>query len=178
MQGGAVTLVLAEAIFREFFAEVAHNPIARHLRDDAGGSDAHTQAIALDDRGLRKRERENRQPIDEDVFGLSNERRERRAHRLVRRAQNIDPVDLDGINDADCPSDRRIADELVINFLTQLGRELLGIVESATSKFFRKDHRRRDYRSGESAAPRFINAGDASDTNSAQSLFVTKAATH
>ena len=167
MQGGAVTLVLAEAIFREFFAEVAHNPIARHLRDDAGGSDAHTQAIALDDRGLRKRERENRQPIDEDVFGLSNERRNCRAHCLVRRAQNIDPVDLDGINDADCPSDRRIADELVINFLTQLGRELFGIVEFAPSKFFRKDHRRRDHRPGESTAPHFIYSGDASDTNGA-----------
>ena len=178
MQFGAVTLVLAEAVFRITGAEVAHNRIARHFSDDARGRDAQTQAIAVDDRGLRKRKRENGQPIDEDVFGRRRERRNRHAHCLMRGAQNIDPVYLKGIDDADCPGDRRIADEVVIDFLAQRGCELLGIVEFVAAKFFRKNHCGRDHRPSESAAPRFINPGDASDTDGAQFLFVTKAATH
>ena len=50
---GAVTFVLAEAIFRETRAEVAHNRIARHLRNDARGRDREAVAIAVDDRRLR-----------------------------------------------------------------------------------------------------------------------------
>src|SRR4051812_17346026 len=46
---GAVTFVLAEAIFRETGAEVAHNRIAGDLRDHAGGGNTETVAIAVND---------------------------------------------------------------------------------------------------------------------------------
>ena len=48
-----VALVLAEAIFREPSAEVAHNRVARNLRDHARGRDGEAVAIAVDDRRLR-----------------------------------------------------------------------------------------------------------------------------
>ena len=78
------------------------------------------------------------QAIDEHVFGLSAQRVDGGAHRLVRRAQNIDRVDLDRIDDADRPGDRAVADEFVVNFFAPFGEELLGIVQPAMPKFFRE----------------------------------------
>ncbi len=69
MQLGAVALVLAETILREPRAEFTHQSVARHFRDHARGRDAQAQAIAVDDRGLRERKREDRQAIDERVIG-------------------------------------------------------------------------------------------------------------
>jgi len=68
MQLGAVAFVLAETIFREARAEFPHQGIARHFRDHACCRDAQAQAVAIDDRRLRQRKRENRQTVDEDVF--------------------------------------------------------------------------------------------------------------
>jgi len=68
MQLGAVAFVLAETIFREARAEFPHQGIARHFRDHTGRRDAQAQAVAIDDRRLRQRKRENRQTVDEDVL--------------------------------------------------------------------------------------------------------------
>jgi hypothetical protein len=65
----AVAFVLAEAIFGKTHAEVAHNRIARHLGNNTGGGNAETEAIAIDNCGLRKWERGNRKTIDEHVIG-------------------------------------------------------------------------------------------------------------
>jgi hypothetical protein len=68
MEFGAVALVLAEAIFWKPAAKVTHDFIARHLRDDAGGGDAETDAIAIDYGRLRKRKWKDRQPVDKNVI--------------------------------------------------------------------------------------------------------------
>ena len=68
MQLGAVAFVLAETIFREARAEFPHQGIARYFRDHACCRDAQAQAVAIDDRRLRQRKRENRQTVDEDVL--------------------------------------------------------------------------------------------------------------
>jgi hypothetical protein len=68
VQFGSVTFVLAEAILRELGAKVTHHPIARHLGDHAGGSDAQADAITIDDRSLGKRKRDYRQAVDQDVL--------------------------------------------------------------------------------------------------------------
>ena len=73
MQFGSVTFVLAETILREASAKVTHHPVARYLGDHAGSSDAETDAIAVNDGRLRKRKRDNRQPIDQNVIGRFDE---------------------------------------------------------------------------------------------------------
>ncbi len=178
MQLGAVTFVLAEAIFREFLAKVPHNPIARDLRDNACGRDAQAQAIAVDDCGLWQWERENWQPIDENVFGLGRERCNRRPHGLMCRAQNIDSINLQRINDANRPDNHCVADEVVINLLAQIRRELFGIVEFPPPEFFRKDYGCCYDRPGEGAAPGLVDAGDAGDAEGAKVLLITKTAAH
>jgi len=90
-----VAFVLAETILRKTGAEVAHNRVARDLRDYARGGDGEAVAIAVDDGSLREREGEHREAVDEDVLRLNGEAGKGEPHRLVGRAQDIDRVDLD-----------------------------------------------------------------------------------
>jgi hypothetical protein len=67
MQLSSIAFVLVEAILRELGAKVTHHPVARYLGDHAGGSDAQTDAVTIDDGGLRKWKRNDRQPVNQDV---------------------------------------------------------------------------------------------------------------
>ena len=69
VQFRAVAFVLAEAIFGKARAEVAHNRVARNLGNHTGCGNAETETIAIDDRGLRKRKRDNGKAVDEHVIG-------------------------------------------------------------------------------------------------------------
>lgn len=176
VQLGAVALVLAEAIFREARAEVAHNRVARDLRDHAGGRDAEAVAIAVDDRRLRQRKRKNGQAIDEDVLRLQGERGQRGPHRLMSRAQDIDHVDFHGIDHADAPKNGVIGDEVVVNLLAFLREELFGIIQPPVPEFFRKNDGGSYDRPRESASPGFVDAGDRRDTEGAEFAFMPEAA--
>jgi hypothetical protein len=177
MQLGAVAFVLAEAIFWKTPAKVTHHPVARDLGDHAGGGDAQTHAITLDDRGLRKWKWNNGQAVDQNVIGRPAERFDRRAHGPVRRAQNVDSVNLDVIDDADCPDDFGVSRKIDINLLAQLWRELFGIVQFTMPKLFRKNHRRRDNGAGQRTAPGLIDPGDLGEAKGAQFLFMPETAT-
>lgn len=172
VQLGAVALVLAEAIFRETRTEVAHNRVPRDLRDDARCRDTETVAIAVDDRRLRQGKGKNRQAVDEDVLGLQGERGKCGPHRFVGRAQNIDRVDFHRIDHAYRPEDGAIGDEIVINLLAFLWKELLGIVQFTMAKFFRKNNRSRHNRPSESATASLVDAGDRRDTYGAKFAFM------
>ena len=124
VQFRAVAFVLAEAIFRETRAEVAHNRVPRDFRDHARGGDAEAVAIPVDDRGLREREGEHGEAIDEDVLRLKGEGGDGRAHCLVGRAENIDRIDLNRIDDSDSPEDGLVVEQFVIDFFTAFGEKL------------------------------------------------------
>ena len=128
MKFGAVALVLVETIFGKLCAEVTHHPIARHFRDHARGGDGQTVAIAVDDRRLWKWKWKNRKTVDQNVFGRSSQGSECDPHRLVRRSQNIDSINLEMIDHADSPGDFGIGKQFRVNFFATFGRELLGIV--------------------------------------------------
>jgi hypothetical protein len=176
MQFGSVTFMLAEAILGELSAKVTHHTVARDLGDDAGGSDAQADAIAVDDGRLRKWKRDHRQPVDQNVFGLFDQGFDRQAHRLMARAQNIDAIDLDGIDRANCPSDFRIGRQIRINFLAQFRRKLFGIVQATMTKFLRKDYSSGDNWTRQGTTPSFVNPGDLRDAGGAEFFFVTKSA--
>ena len=172
-----VAFVLAETIFRETRAEVAHNRVARDLRDDAGRGDAQTVAITIDDGRLRQGKGENRKAIDEHVFRLAGQRLERRPHGFVGRAQNIDLVDLHGVDHSHGPEDGAVRRQVVVNLLPFFRQELLRIVQLPVPEFFGKNYSGGYHRAGQGAAARFINAGDAGDTECAKFAFMPEAAT-
>src|SRR5438874_10617853 len=69
MQFGAVAFVLVEAILRELGAKVTHHSVPRYLGDHARCSDAQTDAVAVNNRSLRKRKRNDWQSIDQNMIG-------------------------------------------------------------------------------------------------------------
>ena len=176
MQLGSVTFVLAEAILRELDAKVTHHPVARYLGDHAGSSDAQTDAVAVDDGRLRNRERNDGQSIDQDVLRRIDQSRDRQAHRSMARAQNIDAIDLDGIDNANGRSDFGVGHELRINFLPQVRRELLGIVQTTMTEFFRKNYCSSHNRTRQRPSTNLINPGNPRDAGSAEFFLITKSA--
>jgi len=112
MQFGSVAFVLVEAILRELGAKVTHHPVARYLGDHAGCSDAQTDAVAVNNRSLRKWKRNNWQSIDQNMLGRVDQRRDCQAHRSMARAQYVDAIDLNGIDSADHPSDFGIGHQI------------------------------------------------------------------
>ena len=171
-----VALVLAEAIFREPRAEVAHNRVAPNFRDHARGGDGEAVAIAVDDRGLWEWKGKYRQPVDEDVLRLKGQAGDCDSHRFVGRAQNIDRVDLDRVDDADRPGDRIVRNQIVVNFFALLRQKLLRVVQLSVPEFLRENNRRRYDWSGQRATPRFVDARDRGDAESAEFSFMPESA--
>ncbi len=117
MQFCSIALVPAEAILRELRAKVTHDPVACDLGEDAGRSDAQADAIAIDNCRLRKRKRNHRQTIDQDVVRWFEQRSDCQAHGTMTRTQNVDSIDLCRIDNANRPSDLGIRNELAMDFL-------------------------------------------------------------
>jgi len=168
----AVAFVLAETIFRETRAEVAHNRVARDFCDHARRGDAEAVAIAVDDRSLGEREGEHRKAVDEDVLGLPGQRGDRGPHRLVGRAQDVDRVDLERIDDADGPANRLVCHEIAVNFLALLRQELLRVVQLSMPKSFRQNNGGCYDGSRERAAASFVDSRDSRDTERAKFAFM------
>lgn len=94
MQFCSVTFVLAETILGKLRTKVTHDPIARDLGDHASGSNAQADAIAIDNCCLRKRKRNDRQTVNQNVLRRFEQRFNGEPHRTVTRSQDVDPVDL------------------------------------------------------------------------------------
>ncbi len=176
MQFSSVAFVLAEAILGELSAKVTHQPVACDLGDDAGGSDAQADTITVDDSRLRKGKRDDGQPVDQSVIRRFDQGFDRQTHGAVAGAQNVDPIDLDGINNTDSPSDFGIRNQVAINLFAQFRRELFGIVQATMTEFFRKNDSRGDNRTRQCTTAGFVNPGDARDSDGAEFFLVTKSA--
>src|SRR5262249_10025068 len=100
MQFCSVTFVLAETILRELRAKVTHDPVTRDLCDHACGGDAQADAIAIDNCCLRKWKRNDRQTINQNVVRRLEQSFNSEPHRTMARAQDVNPVDLNGIDNA------------------------------------------------------------------------------
>ena len=176
MQFRSVAFVLAEIILRELSAKVTHDPVARDLGDHAGGSNAQADAITVDDGRLRKWKRDHRQPVNQDVVGRLDQCFDGQAHGAMARAQNVDSIDLDGINNTNSPSDFGISYQLATDFLAQFRSELFRIVQATMTEFFGENHCGRDDWARQCTPARLVNSSDARDSDGAQFSFVTKSA--
>ena len=108
MEFCSVTFVLAETILRKLRTKVTHDPVSRDLCDHACGGDAQADAIAIDNCRLRKWKRNDRRTINQNVIRRFEQRFNRETHRTMARAQDVNPVDLNRIDNTNSPSDFRI----------------------------------------------------------------------
>jgi hypothetical protein len=176
MQFRSVTFVLIEAILGKLSAKVTHDPVPGYLGDHAGGSDAQANAITIDNCGLREWEGNYRQTINQNVVRRFEQRFNREAHRTVAGAQDVDPIDFDGINNSDGPADCRFSDQFAIDFFAQFRRKLFGVIQATMTEFFRENHCGRYDWPRQRTATSFVNPRDARDSDGAQFFLVTKSA--
>jgi len=101
---------------------------------------------------------------------------DREAHRPVAGAQDVDPIDFDGINNSDGPADFPFSDQFAIDFFAQFRRKLFGVVQATMTESFGKNHCRRYDWTCQRTAAGFINPGNTRDSYGAKSFLVTKSA--
>jgi hypothetical protein len=176
MDLSAVTFMLAEGILRKNGTEVTHHSVPGNFRDHTGSSDGEAEAIPIDNRGLGNWKRNNGQAIDQNMVRRAGERCDGLAHRFVRCAQNVDPVDFHGIDNADRPAQIGIRDQGLINFFTQFRRKLFGIIQAPVTEFFRKNDGGSYNRTRQSAPASLVDAGDARDAGGAEFFLIAKSA--
>src|SRR5262249_10662825 len=105
VQLGAVALVLAKTIRGELSTKFTHQSVARHFRDHARRRDAQTDAIAIDDSGLRIRKWKDRQAINQNVVRQNSKTGNSDSHRFMGCSKNIDPVDFQRADNPHGPND-------------------------------------------------------------------------
>jgi hypothetical protein len=110
------------------------------------------------------------------VVGSLDQRFDRQAHRTVACAQNVDPIDLDGIYNTDSPPYFGIRDQVAINLFAQFRRELFGIVQAAMTELFWENDCGRDDRTRQRTAAGFINPRNARNSDGTEFFLVTKSA--
>jgi len=94
----------------------------------------------------------------------------------MTRAQNVDAINHDGIDNADRPSDFGIGHQIGINLLAQFRWQLFGIVEATMMKFLRQNDSGSNNRTRESTTPGFVNSRDLRNAGGTQFFLVTKSA--
>jgi len=81
----------------------------------------------------------------------------------MRGAQDVDPVDLEGIHDANRPDDLGVVRQVVIYLLAQIDRKLFRVFQFSVPEPLRQNRGRCHHGTRERATPGFIDAGNAAD---------------
>ena len=155
-----------------------HDPIARDLRDDARRGDAEAQRVATDEGGLLDRKWAHGEAINEHMLRLRSELRDGAAHRLVRRAEDVQPIDLVALDDRVRPADVAARRDFRENRIAPALGELLRVVQQIVPESRRQNHRRRDDRPRERAAPGLIHARHKKQTSRTKKFLMREAAGH
>jgi hypothetical protein len=176
MQFGAVAFMLAKAILRKLRAEVTHDSVARHFRDDTGSGNTLADAIAIDDRRLRNWKWHDRKAVNQHMLWRRKQFFHGHSHGVMRRTQDVDSVDLNRVNNANTPYDFSVRRKIDVNCFSQFRCQLLGIVQPSMPEFLGKNDGGGQDRPGQRPASNLVDSGDAGYANRAQFSFMAKSA--
>ena len=174
MLPGAVALVANETIHREFFVDLAHDPVPCHLRNHAGGGDGKGQAITLHQCLLGKSEISRGQTIYERNIWRRLHASKRERHRPVGGAQDIDTVDLFRLNDCHGPNHLCMTGDSLIQLIALFWSEPFGIVQATRFEISGKNHGGSRDRPGQRATPCLIDARHPGKSTGEQGFFEGK----
>src|SRR6516165_6376919 len=153
------------AVSRITRRQSAHDPIARDLGDDRSSRDRKAESIALNNGPHCATQRRRGIAIDECRIRSNPEDGDSARHRQQRCAQNVDAIDLEDARradpDAGDPATRATLERLVAR-LALLDGQCFRIVELIAQPPWEvagvEDHRSRENRTRERAAPRLVHA--------------------
>ena len=176
--GSSIALMLRKTVIGVKRVPLDHQAIPRDLRNHARGRDAVTQSVATHERGLRNGKGVDGKPIDQHVLHHDPQRSHGAPHRLMRGAQDIDAIDLLGLQDRHRPREVFAGHQLFEDLLAlQLG-ELLRVVQLCDPDLLGHHYSGRDYRPSKWTAPRFIDPRYKTQTSRAKFSFVREVARH
>lgn len=154
--GGGIALVAGEAVGGIDPVIGAQQPVAKHLGDDGGGGNRQAASVPLHQRFAVLVQAGNGQTIHQNAVGGGVERVEGEAHGPVRGPQDIDPVDLLGLDDADTHGQRFPSDP-GLGLFAGGGGEFLGVGDAGRIEVGRKNDGGGDDRAGEGPAARLVH---------------------
>ncbi len=161
--GGAVAFVLGETVCGPLFVVLKHESVPSDLGEDAGGGDAKTLGVALDDSGLRRGERGHGATVYQRVRRGRCELGKSGVHRSIGGLEDVDLVDEHSVYDADAKLNFCFRVNGTKKLLADFFSKLLGVVETLKEfreafgdPFSRQYRRRRHNRPGERPAPGFV----------------------
>lgn len=149
-----------KTILRILRVEFAHEPVARHLGDDAGRRDAQAERIAADQCRVPDGQSAHRKSVDQCMGGFLRKFFYRAGHGQVRRAQNVQPVDFRDGSLGHRPKDSGGRGERLVEFFAFCRADFFRIGQALQFETVRQDHRRGNNGPGQRSTAGFIHAGD------------------
>ena len=147
-----------------------HPPITSDLRQHRGGRYGPAKPISPDQRGLRKIESGNAEPVDDHMVGFDRKPLERQAHRAKGGAADIPAIDAGGRDGSDPPPVARGQDQR--DEAPPLGgREEFRVGEAGDRDAGPQDDRCSDDGARDAAPSDLIGAGDVTRTSPALCRF-------
>ncbi len=144
-------------------ADPRHQPVACDLGDDRGGSDGKAEAVARHHGADRAGQDRRNVAVDEGVCRRRRQRRHGAAHGEQGGLEDVQPVDLGDVGDAD--ADLHVVPDRIVERLARRPRQLLGVVDAGRERgrhpAILNDRRCRDDRSRPWPAASFVYSGDA-----------------
>ena len=173
MLGDRVSLVQGEAVLGIDAVVLAHDAVTLDLRHHRGRRHRVGDGVTADHRQAGERQPGDRDRVDHGTVGRRAQREQRFHHRGPRRAQDVALVDLGRRDDPDRVAQRGPA-ELCGDRLAGRRVELLAVVHTRHQATGIDDHRGRHHRSRQTAAPHFVDPGDAPESALSQLVLQTR----
>lgn len=154
-----IALVLREPVAWVAHIHLAHQRIARGLRQNGCRGNRQAFCVAPHDRLLRDREIPDTARVDKNVLRFERKAFDRAAHGQQPGPVNIDAVDLVDLGEADRPGYGKPLD-LTGKPIARGGIEFFRVIDTAYARPWQKYNRRCRHRPCKRAHPGFINACD------------------
>lgn len=168
MERGAISFMEVEGVLGNELVVERHQAIAEDLGHDGSARDDVAAAVSAHERPAGSLKRRDRMTVHEQKIRRLREIFSRRPHRLERCAEDVAFVDLPCAANAEADFGAIQNDHE--GPLTLRGRQPLGIVDVNGKRGGSENDRRRDDRTGQRTAARFIQAGDPAKTRGADEL--------
>jgi len=159
MFGSGIALVLGEAVTGIDGIQSLQARVTMRFGEDGCGSDGDAARVTLDERFLLDENIELHR-VNQQIIGNDGELLKGGSHGLAAGLVDIPGVDARGINFGDSPSEGVFADAEG-KFGAAIGNEFFGIIQANDATLGVENDGGRDHWAKESAAPGFVNAGDA-----------------
>ena len=154
-----VTFVPGEVVMGPPAVHLPHDAIPRHLRDHGGGTDGNAPPVPPDQRSLKRWKGDAVPAVNQQAVRRLAKCQNRPPHRFERSVENVDPVDLRGLDDTDSPVQGSLRDAGVERLPNVLGKAF-GIVDAVDGKHGIQNDSGRNHRTCQGSSSRFVDTRD------------------